>query len=446
MTSQREFKALVRERMQKTGERYTAARAHLLHNIPPDSRSRRDYSGLLASYRTFGGVQAGTGALTNVLRHAGVRMTPGGDPLTEAFVNGLCGGPGFLYATFEYKGWPPLLTLALQSRSMPDVYIAQGVAWSGVRATVRETTSAALARKTLDDVLDAGHAALCVTDHASLPWAGLPSEFRGGAPHVIAVAGKDGEGYWVDDRMTRPIRVDADTLSRARAAYRHAKNRLIVVEASDTPFDGGRAVRDAIRDTASSYTTPAVPKSFWSNCGFAGLDKWRRLLVDKKDKKGWPSLFAEGPRACAGLQRAYECIDAQSAPGAGRAYYAEFLDEAAALTTSPALSSAAATYREAATLWQQLARLVADCPDAAVRKACEITDRRLELGDSAGDSVSQDVRDLWNRRQALAADCRLTAEQATRLYSAMADIVEAIAATERAAVRALVEIDKSKKR
>ena len=225
MTRHRDFKALVRERMDKTGERYTAARAQLLGKASA-APSVQAFPGVLPGYRTFGGIQSGTAALSNTLSSTGAVSSLDGSPFSETSVNGLCGGPGFLYAVFEYKGWPLMLSLALRSRSMPDAYIAEGWSRVGMNVKVSETTSAVAARKALDRALDEGQAALCVADAASLPWTGLPPAFVGGGPVVVAVAGRDGDDYWVDDRAAQPRRISGKQLSAARAAYRQAKNRL----------------------------------------------------------------------------------------------------------------------------------------------------------------------------------------------------------------------------
>jgi hypothetical protein len=68
MTKQRDFKALVRERMAKTGERYTTARTHLLARTIGHSQPAKAFRGVLEGYATFGGQQSGTGAIHNVLR------------------------------------------------------------------------------------------------------------------------------------------------------------------------------------------------------------------------------------------------------------------------------------------------------------------------------------------------------------------------------------------
>jgi hypothetical protein len=439
VTRHRDFKQLVRERMAKTGERYAAARAQLLALRGAAPAATETYPGVFPGYDTFGGIQGNTGAVCNVLRHAGVRSPITGAPYTEAEVNGLCGGPGFLYAVFEYKGWPPMLTLALQGRSMADEYVALGLSRLGVDLATSETTSPEAARKSLDAALSAQKAALCTVDVASLSYYGLPAEFAGAGPHVVAVVGADDTGVWIDDRGARPRHLSFEELATARARYRQGRHRLVTVNGSRPGHDAAAAMQEAITDTARTYTTPAVPKSFRVNCGFSGLDKWRQMLVDRRDKKGWPTLFAEGPRAYAGLQRAYECIESGIAPGAGRALYADFLDEAAAALKGKALGQAAAAYRESASHWTNIASLIADCGDRAIRDACEIAHRRLEIGDHAAAGESKEAVELWTRRQDLASACTLPAAAATALYGRIAEMVGRIAETERRAV-ALMDV------
>jgi hypothetical protein len=433
MTRHRDFKALVRERMDKTGERYTAARAQLLGKASA-APSVLAFPGVLPGYRTFGGIQSGTAALSNTLSSTGAVSSLDGSPFSETLINGLCGGPGFLYAVFEYKGWPPMLSLALRSRSMPDAYIAEGWSRVGMNVKVSETTSPVAARKALDRALDEGQAALCVADAASLPWTGLPLAFVGGGPQVVAVAGRDGDDYWIDDRAARPRRISARQLSAARAAYRKAKNRLATFDGPKPGHDAKRAVREAIADTAKRYVEPAVPKSFWVNCGFSGLDKWRQMLVDSKDKRGWPTVFSDGARACAGLQRLHEWIECQSAPQAGRSLYADFLDSAARTLAAPPLARAAATYREAGVLWASIGGIIAACDDPTVRKACALADDRLESDDAGSDVAAKSCAERGKDLQALAQGCTLSKSAAAALYADIAVVVGRIADAERAAV------------
>ena len=426
MTQQRSFKKLVRERMSQTGERYTAARAQILaQRGTPSSPSSTGpvpidtFPGILAGYDRFGGVQGDTAALSNLLRHARVMSPITGAAYGEAMVNGLCGGPGFLYAAFEYKGLPaPILSLALRSRSMPETYLAEGLPRLGLRFRKSETSSPKAARKALDDALSAGRGALCLM---GMRWVGI--------------VGRHGDDVWLDDRGPRPVRMSADALEKARAASKQGKNRLITVEGVDPKHDARKALQGAIADTARTYVKPAVPKSFWVNCGFAGLEKWQRMLVDVKDKKAWPTLFAEKHRAFAGLVRAYECIEHEAtAPAGGRAFYADFLDEAAGILDRPSLKRAAAKYREAGGAWAEISSMIAACGDTAVREACELTDRRLELKDADGEQALTECEAMLGRQQTLGPECRITAPAALALYATMAEVVGRIAHIEKEAV------------
>jgi len=428
MTRQRDFNALVRERMAKTGERYAAARARVLSGAArgrPSPLPRGVYPGVLDGYDAFGGIQNGTAPVTNVLRHAGIVWSPTGRPFTEPIVNGLCGGPGFLYAVFEYKGWPPLLSIALHSRSMPDAYIAQGLARVGVATTRKETTSPAAARKALEAILDAGKPALCAV--------GL---------RTVAVVGRNGDDWWIDGRAPGPTRLSSPTLARLRGGYRPAKNRLTTVDGAAESADPIGTLRLAIADTAKSYTEPPLPRSFWVNCGFAGLKKWQRMLTDSKDKKAWPALFDEGPRAFAGLKRTYEWVACLVAPGAGRPLYAEFLEEAARILSEPSLRTAAAAYRDAGELWSAFADFIATVDDPAVRHACDEAEREVESMDAEGDcrAVADPIEQIEAQRAAGAA-CRLTKAAARSIYAELAVRLLAIEDAERAGAKAMTAID-----
>lgn len=422
MTKQRDFKTLVRERMTKTGERYAAARASILQRIPAtDAGTRSKYPGVLAGYERFGGIQAGTAPLTNVLRHEGVLWGVTRKPFTETAVNGLCGGPGFLYAVFEYKGLPPFLSIALQSRSMPDAFIHQGLERLGVRMTRQETTSPIAARKALEATLAGGRAALCA--------AGL---------RTVAVVGRMDDDWWIDGRAPVPTRLSSERLARQRAANKPAKHRLTRVDEPDPSAAPLASLRGAIVDTAKAYVEPPVPKSFWSNCGLAGLGKWQKMLTETKDRKGWPTLFDQGPRAFAGLVRAYEWVACRVAPGAGRPLYADFLDEAAAILNEAPLRSAADAFREAGKLWTSLGGFIATVDDDVIREGCQAVERALEDQDSAGDCHSfEDPMEMVRQRQTIGERCRLSRAGAQSIYAELAGRLKAVILAEGEAVSAM---------
>src|SRR2546423_298181 len=76
--------------------------------------------GLVPGYDIFGGGQHRLSTLAaHLLRQAGHVAPHTGEPFSEAMVAGLAGGIGFMYAVFEYTGWPPMMTIVAQHHPEP---------------------------------------------------------------------------------------------------------------------------------------------------------------------------------------------------------------------------------------------------------------------------------------------------------------------------------------
>ena len=351
MTQNRSFKSRVRERMIKTGERYTTARARVLRSkhaqLGPTA-----YPGLLSGYDDFGGIQNGTAIAHNLLKQAGIRNPETGEPYSEPMLNGLAGGPGFMYAVFEYRDTAaPLLTITMRNKSMPELFLDCVFERAGVSVSVDATASTVKADHLLDEALEAGKGSICTVDMTQLPYYHMPDAYAGMAPHQVGVAGRDGDRIWIDDRSSAPRALSTQQFSMARAAQKRARNRIVTVNHATGDRDLHGAILDSIRHTIYGYETGdvGVPAQFRLNCGFDGMEKWRRLLTDRSDKKGWPSLFPADKKSYVGLRRAYDCVQFDdTAAEAGRPLFAEFLDEAAGLISGgAALVEAAEAFREA---------------------------------------------------------------------------------------------------
>ena len=275
MTTKRTFKQSIRERMKKTGERYTTARANLLqkHDHRP-AVTANQYPGLIDGYTSFGGVQGDTAVLHNVFQHAGIVHPKTNQPYSEAIINGLCGGLGFMYAVFEYKGYAPMLTITMRSKTMPHTFIAEAFRRVGVSANVNQTSSAKVAAKTLDEALAADKPAICIVDSAMIPYYGIPEQLAGMGPQHVAVVGQSDGHAWLDDRAVRPTRIGLDQLTKARGAYRAAKHSLITLGEPLAKHDWQAALRECINDTivALAEGGVGVPDSFRVNCGFSGME------------------------------------------------------------------------------------------------------------------------------------------------------------------------------
>ncbi len=430
MTRARDFKDRVRQRMRKTGERYTTARSRLLSQGSPQL-TRSQYPGLLADYPAFGGQQGDVGLLSHALTHAGLGC-PDGSALDETMAFGLCGGVGFLYAVFEYKGWPPLLTIVARASSMPDTFLEPAFERVGAEVHVHQTGGKKGAAVELDRVLESGRAAICSVDLVALPHWGMPRELKGMFPSVVGVVGQDGDHVWLDDRRPEPVRVERSSLDQARSNYSKAKHRLIAIEGLSTrSFLTG--LRESLAATVQAFREAPYP-SYASNFGLAGLEKWQRLLTHPKDKKGWPSLFSTPSKAYVGLRRVYDCVHHEyTAPAAGRALYADFLDRARSLLDWPRLGAIAETFRASGKAWGQLAESIASADDAALRQGCALSDTRAERFDSPSSSAKE-IYELWHERQGLAEQCRLEGDEALALFASLADTLGTIVALETQAI------------
>jgi hypothetical protein len=87
---QKNFKRLVRSRMEKTGESYTAARARLEPPAPAVPPANRDPDAV---------------TLARALAAVGVVSPITQAPFTEELLFGAAGGIGFAYLVFVYPGW-----------------------------------------------------------------------------------------------------------------------------------------------------------------------------------------------------------------------------------------------------------------------------------------------------------------------------------------------------
>ncbi len=426
MTSNADFKRRVRERMDRTGERYMAARAHLL-------RSRGD-GGSPPSPPLVGGRQADLAAVANALARAGIRGSNGG-PIDELDVFGLGGGVGFMVAVFVYDGFGPTMTVTTRTVSMPDPFIDAALHRAGAVVEERTTGSAKVARTQLDEALDAGHQVLLSVDTAALPHHGGDSAaMAGGAPRVVGVLGREGDEYLVDDRSITAHRVDASTLADARAVVKKARHRMIVVRGPVDGHDPVTATGRALARTIEGYDE-APAKSFANNVGTNGFRTWATRLTSA-GKRGWGATFAEPAHLHYGLRRLVECIDHDySAGSANRPLYAEWLRRAGDALADPELADLGDSFESSAGHWRAIADL-ATTADPSVTEAVDLLERSQRLLDDGGDGAAAEARELRGQLATVQATATLGGgdDRATELFAAIAEHVIAIADAERAAL------------
>lgn len=362
MTTRKHLKSLVRERMRKTGERYTVARRHIA-----DADT---------SWELRGGVHGDTAALANVLANLGVFAPHTGEPLTEAMVLGVGGGLGAGYILWEFDSHQfrsRVLTLGFRRLwQYPDRWARETAARLGLHAEVHETGGARAAAAALDAQLGRDLPAIAWIDTYTLGHRGEPRwrDGYGGAPLIVYE--RAGNSYAIDDLSTTRELVPVERLAAARARVGSYKHRLITIDPERIELDLRPAVEEGLRlqvehlgERSDSFSLPA-----WR--------KWARMTTDVRNAKGWPTVFADG-RSTGSLRAS---IYTEAAHGAHlRGLYANFLDEAAGLLERESLREAAGAWRQAAACWEP------------------IVDAALPPGDELRELIDRDDPARWELQQ-----------------------------------------------
>ena len=355
MTTRKHFKALVRERMRQTGERYSVARAHVAGDAPAEG-----------TWELRGGVHDDTAAFANVLANTGIVAPHTGEPLTEAMILGVGGGLGAGYILWEFAAHETRKrVLVLGHRRLwqyPARWAAETADRLGLHAELRETSGARAAERDLAAALDRGLPAILWIDPYRLGHRHLPDWLDGYGGGPVVAYGRDGGGVLIDDRSTTRIAIPAERLADARARVVSYKRRLIEIDPELVEIDGER-LRAAVEEGLALQVEHLRSRS--DSFGLPAWAKWARMLTGRA-AKAWPTVFADGR----GLASAMASIHADAAQGRHlRGLYADFLDEAGPLAGRD-LRAAAAAWREAATAWERLVD-VALPPGSELRVAIE---------------------------------------------------------------------------
>lgn len=421
MTTNRDFKKLVRARMARTGERYAAARAHFV-DAPTAATAPA-------------GVHPESAALARLLAAAGI-TGPDGGAISEALVLGFGGGLGAASFVFEYKGHTP--TFYVATRCQPQYaydagFVERAAARLGARCDVAQSSSPAAAAKKLAARV-AGAPQMVWLDFGALPWARSfgPAGQLGALPHVVVVDRVTDDGARVWDTAAAPFTLDLATLGAARARLRNGKSRLLQLTPADAP-DPRDAVDEALAACAAelrgkSKQRGAMARGF----GLGGLEHWARALAgvpDDRATRAWTRVFppAEAAQVLTWLRHWIE--HAGTGGGGFRPLYADFLDEAAAITRRPALRTLARDYRALGDAWRELAD-AAVAPFPALRRAQDARHAAFTRGDVAAMRRGEDT--LFAALAAARAAPPLDDAALAAHYTSLATRLRAIIAREEA--------------
>lgn len=394
----------------------------------------------LAGYRT-GGVSEQSAGIRNILAFYGTTAPHTKEPYTEPMLFGIGGGCGVSYWTWEFKGREPLATIFFRNLNEKDgSFVGRLCARINAPLEVLETGSRAKALKSLSEALERGRPPLAALDMATMPYLFQPPELIKWFGHEAVICGLDksesiGE---IDDRAPVPWQVPLETLAASRAAITSFKNRLQVIEPPTEYPDLPAAIEAGVRDCVTSFTDPPI-----GNLGLPGLEKWAKLVTNKRDKKGWPNVFPRGLALFEALVSTYNGIVTAGTGGdALRGFYASFLREAGSVTGIAAYNQAADAFDVSGKQWAKLAESLLPSSAPTLRKTRSLlnTNRRLfeQEGQPVMPGMANNVRQIRELRESVGAEgFPLTQEQVDALLGELHDRLMAIHEVESNAVEIL---------
>jgi hypothetical protein len=435
MTDRKHLKSRVRARMARTGERYAAARAHVVAATAATASIDRSVAGP--------GANAGASALRILLADAGLEVTE-----SHALVIG--GGIGLGVFQFHYAA-EGVSTFFLAGRHRWDddlAFLAGGLRRLRLDPTVTETSSAKLADRQLRDALDGGRPVVAWVDAAVLGTRGYRADWEGGGYHVVVVRTiDDPRGVVViDDLAEVPIEVPIEVFARARARISKQKHRLLWLVG-----DAGRVTDPAVVRAAERAGLAAMVDAFdhprTRQFSLAALTDWSARMRGA-GRNAWPTVFPPGERLWSGLAAIDEYVRTTgSGGGLLRTMFGRGLAEVAARQDDQRLAEVARRYAAAtdpstiANAWDQLAAHALVDAIPAFRRTRDLHDLRATAYRARGVAALPEIRAAWDElatiRETMRDNFPLTPDQTWSLMADLADRVDAIAAMERDALEAV---------
>ncbi|MCW5715557.1 MAG: DUF4872 domain-containing protein [Bauldia sp.] len=391
MTRNKHVKQLVRARMEKTGERYTAARRHVVAEAPPPGGSRAVSPG---DWHQPGTVP-GAAALRIMLAAAGVRDPRTGQPFTEAMTFGLAGGIGIGVFGFVYDK-ADFASLFIGGRHLwqdDDAWLRRAAARLGVPIEVHEGTPRAT-DAALREILASGRPATAFVEAGLLPHRQMPEATLGGGYHLVTVYAMDGEQVLVGDLAAAPDAVPLDAFAEARKRIRKNRNRVVALARTNAPLDLATATRDALAACVAGLDGADAIGGATRNFSLDGLHDLARK-IGGSGKDSWAATLPPGRRLWSVLSMLVDFVESR-APGLCRPMFADFL--AAVDDIVPGAAPLGESYRALGRRWTGLAEaaLPRDVPafGRAWRLGRELVSQRSAGRPEANDRTADIRREL----------------------------------------------------
>jgi hypothetical protein len=394
MTAHKHLKQLIRARMEKTGERYAAARRYVvgaLDRAEPDPVTRAHFPGNIPA----------TTALRVLLAQAGVRAPHTGAPFSEAMLFGIAGGIGIGVFAFRYER-EDISTLFLAGRHQwhdDEAYLSDALRRFGTEPIVEETGSARAAEQQLRAALDRGAPVVAWVDMALLPHRAMPAMWAGSGYHIVTVYRVDDGTALIGDLADEPIQLGLPDLAAARARIKKQRHRLLAIASAGAPLLA-ELVRAGLRSCHDGLENPTLPGAR-GNARLPALRTLADRIYGSNDKDSWERVFPPGANLWRGLCALYDFVEHYGTGGGlCRPLFADFLAEAGQALRRPELASLAERYTALGRAWSDLADAALPDSVAELRAAKQLYLRKAELLHAGGPADA--ARAVWAQLDDLA--------------------------------------------
>ncbi|MDQ3404362.1 MAG: BtrH N-terminal domain-containing protein [Actinomycetota bacterium] len=278
-----------------------------------------------------------TTALGVLLRHEGL-------DLSEPMLFGLGSGLAFIYWDGKQRDFPFLGGRVKPFELTKNLGDRLGL---GLGLVVRETTSQRKAWRDVADQIDVGRPVGLQLDSYHLEYFGSKVHFGG---HVVAMYGYDDDRAYLVDTEQQGGAVTTSLVSLASARAERgpmtAKNRSFTITVSSALPPVADLIIPAIEACADDFLNPPI-----SNLGYRGIEKTAKQVEKWLERTDNPQR--DLPLAALLMEQA----------GTGgalfRNLYRDFLGECTELINDSGLRAGHKMYGEAATLWTEVATLIA---------------------------------------------------------------------------------------
>lgn len=435
VTTQKQLKVRIRQRMAATGERYAAARANLVGTTGNTTHPQSVADG---DWLLRGGCDPDAAALANVLANAGVTGIE--SSLSEELILIIAGGLGAGYILWEFQhDHGRIVTLGFtNSGHYYDRRLAVATSRLDLQADWVRTSGTVRAATQLRQELAAGQPVIVWPDRYWIGYWELPAWLDGGGGHPVVVYAEQDGRFHLDDRNAAPLTVAGEDIDRARGRVGSYRNAMLAVRNRDCQVPG-----EQLRSAVSAGLEDMVDILGGRSDSFAvpAWRKWARLLVATEPAKAWSRVFADQAGLFGALMSVWEGVESAGMTGGNlRREFAAGLIEAAELLDEPRLAQEAARWQEVAVLWHRLAEaaLPADVPSCAqARELTAAVSMAVAAGDNGREDRVESAEQLWAIRDRYAAAPPLDAEDVRAVLGEMSSTLSQIYEAEKAAVQCL---------